>query len=129
MSGKKGQNGVSAVGVLFSDRLLEALSAFNERFGKLQDVIAATMKQTTLLSGEDGETFPKVLSFMSKCGVIEDVEAWKSLRMLRNIGAHEYDIDPIRQADYFASLMQELPGMEAIADSLIKFCKDQLNPP
>ncbi|MES9883259.1 MAG: transposase, partial [Sedimenticola sp.] len=44
-----------------------------------------------------------------------------------------YDAPLIKQhsesADYFASLMQELPGMEAIADSLIKFCKDQLNPP
>ena len=111
------------------DANLEALSAFNERFGKLQDVIAATMKQGTLLSGTDAETFPQVLSFMSKCGVIEDIEAWKSLRMLRNIGAHEYDIDPIRQADYFASLMQELPDMEAIADRLIKFSADQLECP
>ncbi len=66
---------------------------------------------------------------MSKCGVIEDIEAWKSLRMLRNIGAHEYDIDPVRQADYFASLMQELPDMEAIADRLIKFSADQLECP
>ncbi len=78
------------------DAELEALAAFNERFGKLQDLVAATMKQATLLSGADSDTFPQVLSYMTKLGVVGDEESWKNLRMLRNLGAHEYDLDPHR---------------------------------
>ncbi len=85
---------------------LETLAAFNERFGKLQDILAAVMKQAVLLSDAQAETFPQVLSFMSKSGVVQDMKTWRDLRLLRNIGAHEYDLDPTRQAEYFSALKQ-----------------------
>jgi len=62
------------------DSTLEALAALNERFGKLQDFLAATMRQATLLAGEPSGTFAQVLSFMSKLGIVDDVDAWQNLR-------------------------------------------------
>ncbi len=109
------------------DATLETLAAFNERFGKLQDILAAAMKQAVLLSGAQAETFPQVLSFMSKAGVVEDMETWRDLRLLRNIGAHEYDLDPARQAEYFSALAEAQPTLEIIADRLIAYCQARLD--
>ncbi len=66
------------------DSTLEALAALNERFRKFQDFIAAIMRQATLLAGEPLGTFAPVLSFMSKLGVVDDVDAWQNLRMLQH---------------------------------------------
>ncbi len=109
------------------DAQLEALAAFNERFGKLQDLVAATMKQASLLSGADSDTFPQVLSYMTKRGIVEDEAGWKNLRMLRNLGAHEYDLDPHHQAEYFNTLLQELPALESIADRLVEYCRSEID--
>ncbi len=108
------------------DSTLEALAALNERFGKLQDFLAATMKQATLLAGEPSGTFVQVLSFMSKLGVVDDVDAWQNLRLLRNIGAHEYNTSPVHQAEYFSTLAAAVPMLEKIADRLVTFCKQEL---
>jgi len=107
------------------DAQLEALAAFNERFGKLQDLVAATMKQAALLTGVDFDAFPQVLSYMAKRGIVENEAKWKSLRMLRNLGAHEYDLDPLRQAEYFNTLLKELPVLEEIAERLIEYCRSE----
>lgn len=103
------------------DAALEALAALNERFGKLQDLLAAIMKQATLLASEPAETFPQTLSFMHKVGVIDDIDGWQTLRLLRNIGTHEYDTDPLRQAEYFVALAKAIPTLERIADQLTAY--------
>ena len=50
--------------------LFDKLAAFNERFSKLQDSAAATMRHATLLSGEKTTTFLEVLVFFEKVGVV-----------------------------------------------------------
>ena len=107
------------------DATLEALAALNERFGKLQDLLAATMKQVTLLASEPAETFPQTLSFLYKVGVVDDIEGWQTLRLLRNIGAHEYDTDSQRQAEYFVALVEAIPTLESVADRLIAYVMQQ----
>jgi hypothetical protein len=42
--------------------LFESLSAFNERFAKLQDSLGAAMKHSLLLAGEPRDSFLKVLT-------------------------------------------------------------------
>jgi hypothetical protein len=44
-----------------SDAQLETLAAYNERFGKFQDLLAAAMRQATLLTDIQVETFRGML--------------------------------------------------------------------
>ena len=111
------------------DATLEALAAFNERFGKFQDILAAAMKQAVQIAGMDTDTFAKVLSSMSKQGIVDDISGWQNLRLLRNIGAHEYDTDPVRQAEYLTTLAEALPTLESIADRLCEYCRRELDCP
>jgi hypothetical protein len=60
--------------------LFEAMTAINERFGKLQDTVASAIRYAFLLAGESVDTFLKVLSFYEKSGVIESLEPWQSCR-------------------------------------------------
>ncbi len=108
------------------DAALEVLAALNERFGKLQDTLAATMKQVALLQAESAEPFVQVLSFMEKVGVIEARSQWQNLRLLRNIGAHEYDIDPVAQAQYFEAITQSIPMLKHMANRLMTYCQTNL---
>lgn len=58
---------------------------------------------------------------MHKVGVIDDIDGWHTLRLLRNIGTHEYDTDPLRQAEYFVALAKAIPTLERIADQLTAY--------
>jgi len=55
------------------EALFQALSAFNERFAKLQDTLGAAMRHASLLRGERNDDFLKVLAYYEKQGVIDSV--------------------------------------------------------
>jgi hypothetical protein len=60
--------------------LFEALSAFNERFAKLQDTLGVAMRHASLLLGENTDSFLKVLAYYEKQGVLESIASWQTLR-------------------------------------------------
>ena len=65
-----------------------ALAAFNERFVKLQDTLAAAMRHSALLMGETTAPFLRVLALFVKLQVIESIESWQVCRTVRNMAAH-----------------------------------------
>lgn len=75
------------------EALYQTLSAFNERYAKLQDILGATMRHGALLLGERTGEFLHVLAYYEKKGVIDSVEVWQALRLARNQAAHEYETD------------------------------------
>lgn len=106
--------------------LFETLAALNERFSKLQDILAATMRQAAGLAGEETGNFLRVLSFFEKCGVVEDSETWQACRTFRNLSAHEYSTDPLETADHFNSLIRLAPFLARTSGSLLNFCRENL---
>lgn len=72
--------------------LFEALAAINERFAKLRDSLAATMRHTALLMGEDSSHFLQVLALFEKLGVLESLRTWQQARLIRNHAAHDYGV-------------------------------------
>ncbi len=90
---------------------LEKLSAFTERFAKLQDVLAGAMRHSVILQGENPLTFTDVLAVMEKLEIVEDQQEWINMRLLRNKAAHEYTTDGDRQAEYFNTLHSQLPAL------------------
>lgn len=84
--------------------LFEAMAAINERFAKLQDTLAAAMRDACILVGEPSDSFIKVLSFCEKSGVLESVESGHLCRIARNLAAHDYEIKYAQIADHFNTL-------------------------
>ncbi|MEO6322434.1 MAG: hypothetical protein ABIR56_17260, partial [Polaromonas sp.] len=91
--------------------LFEALSAINERFAKLQDTMGAAMRHSLLLSGEQADSFIKVLALFEKNGVVQSLEDWQVARTARNLAAHDYETDYNQVAQHFNALHALKPSL------------------
>lgn len=104
----------------------ETLSAINERFAKLQDTLASTMRHSALLLGEPTDPFLKVLAFFEKQGVLDSVEAWQECRMVRNMAAHDYDTDYELIAEHFNVVHSLVPMLLSVAKNLLELVAREL---
>jgi hypothetical protein len=89
--------------------LFETLAAINERFAKLQDSLAASMRHGVLLMGENPDSFLGVLVFLEKLGALESSERWQQARVVRNMAAHDYETDYDSTARHFNTLKELTP--------------------
>lgn len=106
--------------------LFETLAAVNERFAKLQDTLASTMRHSALLAAEPSDSFLKVLAFFEKQGVIESISDWQRCRAVRNIAAHDYSTNYAEIAEHF-NLLHELSSVLLVTSRhLIAWCAEQL---
>lgn len=106
--------------------LFDKLAAFNERFSKLQDSAAATMRHAALLSGEKTTTFLEVLCFFEKVGVVKSTRDWQRIRALRNMAAHDYSIHYADIALHFNGLKEVLPELLRVVVRLVNYCDTKL---
>ena len=106
--------------------LFEALAAINERFAKLQDTLGSAMRHSLLLSGEQADSFIKVLAIFEKNQVIRSVEEWQVARTARNLAAHDYEINYADVAGHFNTLHDLSHNLYQIARRFIDYCKTEL---
>jgi len=106
--------------------LFEPLAAANERFAKLQDTLGAAMRHALLLAGERNDSFLKILAFFVKVGVVENMETWQTCRTVRNLAAHDYEIDCSAIAEHFNTLHELVPMLYATSAKLLDYCADNL---
>lgn len=106
--------------------LFETLSAINERFAKLQDLLASAMRHSALLMGEDTSQFLKVLALFEKLGVIDAIPTWQQVRVVRNMATHEYDLDYAAMAEHFNTLNELAPMLQQTARRLLQIAESDL---
>lgn len=107
--------------------LFETLAAINERFAKLQDSLAAAMRNTALLMGEYPDNFLKVLATFEKWGVLESSSQWQQVRVIRDMAAHDYDLDYRNIADHFNTLYDLTPMLLDTARNLLRHADQSLS--
>lgn len=107
--------------------LFEAMAAINERFAKLQDILGAAMRHASIFAGESSDSFLKTLSFYEKIGVLESVSSWQLCRTVRNLAAHDYEIEYAEIADHFNSLHTLTPLLYASAARFLSYCQEILS--
>ena len=107
--------------------LFEALAAVNERFSKLQDTLGAAMRHSLLLSGEQAESFIKVLAIFEKFEVIKSIDDWQIARTARNLAAHDYETDYNVVAEHFNTLHELQRDLYLTANRFIAYCELQLS--
>lgn len=103
------------------------LAAINERFAKLQDILAATMRHTAFLVAEPTDQFLKVLAYFEKVSVLDSVSSWQESRMIRNIAAHEYETDEKEIAEHFNAMADLSPLLITTAKNLLLWISDTLD--
>ncbi len=108
------------------NNLFEALAAINQRFAKLQDTLGSAMRHSLLLSGEQADSFIKVLAIFEKNQVIHSVEEWQVARTARNLAAHDYEIDYSDVADHFNTLHTLTINLYQIARRFVIYCEQEL---
>jgi len=106
--------------------LFEALAAVNERFAKLQDTLGSAMRHSLILSGEQADSFIKVLALFEKYGVVSSIESWQLARTARNLAAHDYETDYDRVAEHFNTLHSLMPEQLAMARRFVLYSAEQL---
>lgn len=106
--------------------LFTNLSAINERFAKLQDTLRTAMRHAARLAGESSDTFLRVLAYFEKVAVLNSMEDWQAMRVLRNLAAHEYGTNYATIADHFNAVNDIIPSLYKIAGNFSCFCKDNL---
>ena len=108
------------------ETLFEALSAFNERFSKLQDTLGAGMRHALILLGEPSDSFLKVLAYYEKHAVIDSIDSWQLLRTARNLAAHDYEINYTEIAEHFNSLHELIDVLYGASQAFVAHCDNQL---
>jgi hypothetical protein len=106
--------------------LFESLTAINERFAKLQDTLGASMRHSLILSGEQAESFMKVLTIFEKSGVIDSIEAWQLARAARNLAAHDYETDYELVAAHFNALNAQQSMLFETAFKFVQYASQTL---
>ena len=108
------------------NELFEALAAVNERFSKLQDSLGAAMRHSLILSGEQADSFIKVLAIFEKFKVISSIEEWQIARTARNLAAHDYQTSYAVVAEHFNALHALKNNLYGTASRFLVYCESQL---
>ena len=108
------------------NELFESLAAVNERFSKLQDSLGAAMRHSLVLSGEQADSFIKVLAIFEKFKVISSIEAWQLARTARNLAAHDYQTDYAVVAEHFNTLHALTENLYGTSKRFLMYCGTQL---
>jgi hypothetical protein len=104
----------------------ETLAAVNERFSKLQDTLGSAMRHSLLLSGEQADSFLKVLAIFQKLGVINSIDDWQTARSVRNLAAHDYETDYRLVAEHFNALHGLTPDLWQVSARFVRYCEREL---
>jgi len=106
--------------------LFETLAAINERFAKLQDSLGAAMRHAALLMGEDPDNFLQLLATFEKWGILDSVETWQQCRVVRNMAAHDYDLDYAGIAEHLNTLQSLTPFLFTTARHFVHMASSKL---
>ena len=78
------------------------------------------------LTGEQADSFIKVLAIFEKNGVIQSVEDWQVARTARNLAAHDYETDYNEVAEHFNTLHTIKPGLYQTAARFVQYTRQEL---
>ena len=85
------------------------------------------MRHSLVLSGEQADSFIKVLAIFEKFKVISSIEAWQLARTARNLAAHDYQTDYAVVAEHFNTLHALTENLYGTSKRFLTYCGVQLS--
>lgn len=104
----------------------EILAAFRARFSEYQEHVGKLLKSIALEEGVKVVGMSDVLSFAEKAGLIENEEAWKVPRDVRNAINHEYEENSKMLAVLVAEMMKLVAPLVAMHRRTEEYCQAKL---
>lgn len=97
---------------------LETWESFTARFSRVADIFMAKYLRTKALIDDPAfrGTMRDILNYAEKVNLIDDAETWMTIRSLRNISAHEYTVEDLR--DFFKQLKTYTPKLLSLKSML-----------
>jgi hypothetical protein len=77
-------------------------------------------------SGEQADSFIKILAIFEKNGVITSIADWQLARTARNLAAHDYEINYAEAAEHFNALHTLKPGLFRAALNFVRYAAQEL---
>lgn len=91
----------------------ERIAAIVDRFCKLQDQFAGTMRHAHAMVGEKNRSFSDVVTWAVEHDILASNVTWLELRSLRNQLTHEYDLESDRLPELIAMVEEGFQTMNA----------------
>jgi hypothetical protein len=85
------------------------------------------MRHSLVLSGEQADSFLKVLAIFEKFKVVSSIEDWQTARTARNLAAHDYQTDYAVVAEHFNTLHLLTENLYGTAKRFLTYCDEQLS--
>ncbi len=103
----------------------ERLASLNDRFTKLQDQLAGSLRHAHQMLGERYRSYADVVDWAHKLGLINSVEQWLELRALRNQLTHEYDLQSDNAVELARSLREAVEALRWIVERFEAYCRER----
>lgn len=87
---------------------------------------ASTTALAWPLTGEQADSFIRVLSIFEKHGVLDSVEDWQIARAARNLAAHDYETSYDNVAEHFNALRDLEASLYGVASRFVRYCETEL---
>lgn len=99
------------------DESLETWESFAARFSRVAEMFMTKYLRTLVLMHDPGfsGSLRDFVNKGEKLGIVDDAEAWMSIRELRNISAHDYTEEEL--TNFFKLLKKECPRLLDILTS------------
>lgn len=101
-------------GAIDNPAVSERISAIVDRFCKLQDQLAGSLRHAHSMLGEKQRSFQDVITWAVSQDILPNQAAWLELRALRNRLTHEYDLETDRLPELL-TLVRQAKDILAIA--------------
>jgi len=114
-----------------SDGNVALLDQFIYRFTKLQDAIGARLFPSiaaVVIGDDEPRPFLDTLNRLEKAGVLESVETWQTLRVLRNNLAHDYPDSVEQCSETLNILFKDWKQMRSIFFTASRYCNERILP-
>lgn len=101
----------------------ERLASLNDRFTKLQDQLAGSLRHAHQMLGERYRSYADVVDWALNIGLIDTAEQWLELRALRNRLTHEYDLQAENAIELVIALREAMIALGQIVERFETHCR------
>ncbi len=104
----------------------ERIAAMTDRFCKLQDQLAASLKHAFNLTGAHYRSYDDVVRWACAVNIAASSTLWMELRALRNQLTHEYDTQSEQAIDLVHNIRDATTDLQAMVNRYTAWCQQHI---
>lgn len=113
----------TVLAVAVNPDVAERIAALTDRFCKLQDQLAASLKHAFNLTGAHYRSYDDVVRWACAVNIADSPTLWMELRALRNQLTHEYDTQSEQAIDLVHSIRDATADLQNMVNRYTAWCQ------